>query len=673
MSATATLLSLTSPAGDGALIPTRLVASERISALFRFEIDATGGITPIDPVSMLNKPASLALNHGGTTTRYFSGIVGEFGQTGPAGTLDIPYRLVLVPQLVETDLAADCRMFFNKSASDILKILFGEAGVTDVAFRLLSEASVRPAVAQYNETTLHFATRLMEEEGWFYFFVHSAGGHTLVVTDSNAGFDTVAVTLQHGGIDLADILADWRTPTALGPGQVSLADYDPNAPSKKLSGQKATVLKHAGTSSREMFHWPALTDNTSVIGDLAKRRMEAEEAQVALVHGAGASGLLFAGGKFNYQAPGGATVAYVVREILHEASDDRRRSGTGSESYANRFSAFPNAVPWRERMATARPRMEGVHTGIVLAPSGDEIHTDSQGRIKVRFFWDWRADATADSAPFIRVVQPWAGNGWGGQFIPRVNTEVAVAFIDADPDRPVVMGGLYNATSTPIFSADDKTKLGFRSRSSLNGGADAFNEFSFDDKMGSEMVLLHAQKDFTTEVENDETITVGKDRSDTVKGKETVTVTGDRSHTVSQGDELLTVSQGNRALVVSMGNDATTVKQGNQTVEIDLGNQTTTLKTGDHSLSLSTGNSAVEAKLGNISIKADVGSITIEALQGVTLKCGANSVALSPEGVTIKGMMVSVEGQMMTTVKGLMVETQGEAMLTLKGAITMIN
>ena len=655
MSATATLLSLTSPAGDGALIPTRLVASERISALFRFEIDATGGTTPIDPVSMLNKPAHLALNHGGSTTRYFSGIVGEFGQTGPAGTLDIPYRLVLVPQLVESDLAADCRMFFNKSASDIIKILLGEAGVTDFAFRLLSEASVRPAVAQYNETTLHFATRLMEEEGWFYFFEHSASGHTLVVTDSNAGFDTIAATLQHGGIDLADILAGWRTPSALAPGQVSLADYDPNAPSKKLSGQKATVLGHAGASSREMFHWPALTDSTAVIGDLAKRRMEAEEAQVALVQGAGASGLLFAGAKFNYLDPTGTTVAYVIREIRHEASDDRRRSGTGAEHYANRFSAFPNAVPWRERMATPRPRMEGVHTAIVLAPSGDEIHTDSQGRIKVRFFWDWRADATADSAPFIRVVQPWAGNGWGGQFIPRVNTEVAVAFIDADPDRPVVMGGLYNATSTPIFSADDKTKLGFRSRSSLNGGADAFNEFSFDDKMGSEMVLLHAQKDFTTEVENDETITVGKDRSDTVKGKETVTVTGDRSHTVSEGNESLTV------------------KQGNQTVEIDLGNQTTTLKTGNHSLSLSTGNSAVEAKLGNISIKADVGSITIEALQGVTLKCGANSVALSPEGVTIKGMMVSVEGQMMTTVKGLMVETQGEAMLTLKGAITMIN
>ncbi len=655
MSATATLLTLTSPAGADALIPVRLLATERISALFRFTVEAVGGTTAIDPVSMLNKPATLALNHGGATTRYFSGIIGEFGPTAPAGPVETPYRLVLVPQLVEADIASDCRMFFNKSASDILKTLFTEAGVTDLAFRLLTEASPRPAVAQFNETALHFATRLMEEEGWFYYFEHMQSGHTLVVTDSNTGFDATGATLSHGSLGTADMLTAWRVESALAPGQVSLADYDPNAPSKQLSGKQATVLGHAGTASRDVFHWPALTDDTAAVSTLAKRRMEAEEAIVALVEGAGASGLLCAGGRFTYRDPAGTTTPYVVREIEHEAADDTRRSGGGAESYANRFSAFPNAVPWRERMATRRPRMEGLHAAIVLAPSGDEIHTDDQGRIKVRFFWDWRADATADSAPFIRVIQPWAGNGWGGQFIPRIDTEVAVAFMDADPDRPVVVGGLYNGTSAPIFAASEKTKLGFRSRSSLNGATDAFNEFSFDDASGSEIVLLHAQKDFTTEVENDETITVGKDRSDTVKGKETVTVTGDRTHQVSQGNEQLTVSQGNRSVEVTTGNDATVVKTGNQTIEIDTGNQST------------------EAKLGNITIKADVGSITLQALQGITLKCGENTVTLSPEGVSIKGLMVTVEGQTMTTVKGLMTETQGEAMLTLKGGITMIN
>ena len=670
---TTTLLTLTSPAGADALTPVRLRAFEQISALFRFEIDAIGGTVPIAPATLLNKQAVLALSWGGSVVRYFSGIVCEFGATGPAGPLETPYRLVLAPQLIEADIASDCRMFFNKSASDILQTLFGEAGVTKVDMRILSPAQSRPATAQYNETPLRLATRLMEEEGWFYYFEHGESGETLVVADANSGFDAVEATLSFGSLDTPELLTGWRTPSALAAGQVSVSDYDPTAPGKDLTKDKATVLTTPGGSTRPVFVWPALTDSPSVSGDRAQRRMEAEEALVALVAGSGSCASLFAGARFTYLDASGKGTPFVVRSITHEATDDTRRSGSGSESYSNRFSAWPNATPWRERMATARPRMEGLHTAVVLAPSGQEIHTDDAGRVKVRFRWDWRADATADTAPFIRVIQPWAGNGWGAQFIPRVNTEVAIAFMDADPDRPVVVGGLYNGANTPIFAAADKTKLGLRSRSSLSGGTDAFNEFSFDDKTGSEMVLLHAQKDFTTEVEHDQTITVDNDRTETVKGKEAVTVTGDRTHKISQGNESLTVAQGNRSVEVTTGNDATTIKTGNQTIEIDTGNQTTTLKMGDHLLTLTMGNSTTEAKLGNISIKADVGSITLEGLQGVTLKCGANSVEVTPEGVAIKGMMVSVEGQTMTTVKGLMLQAQGEAMLTLKGAITMIN
>ena len=173
----------------------------------------------------------------------------------------------------------------------------------------------------------------------------------------------------------------------------------------------------------------------------------------------------------------GAETVHVVREITHFAEDDSgSRRGEGASTYSNSFTALPNTVPWRQPMATARPRMEGLHTANVLAPSGEEIHTDDQGRIKIRFFWDWREDATADNSEWVRVVQPWAGNQWGGQFIPRVDTEVAVAFMDADPDRPIVVGGFYNGNDKPIFPVAEKTKLGFRSRSVTKGGTDDFNE-----------------------------------------------------------------------------------------------------------------------------------------------------------------------------------------------------
>ena len=670
---TGSLLSLTSSAGAGVLVPTRLAATEAISALFRFDIDARAAAT-IDPLSMLNQPACLALNNGGVTTRYFHGVVAEFGPTAPPGPLDTPYRFTLVPRLAAGALQQDCRLFFNVAADDILRTLFGELGVTDTDFRLSETAPPRVSTAQYNETALHFATRLMEEEGWYYFFMHAADKHTLVVTDSNAGFGTSDLAaLRLGPSTTADMVTHWHTPQALTHGQVSLSDYDPDAPKKQLLETKPTVLAHPGLATRPVFHWPALSRSIDEVKLRAKRHMEAAEASASLAQAAGSCGLLFAGARFSLASGADAAKSYVVQRIEHLAADDGLRAGTGSETYANSFAAFDPALPWRQPMATVRPRMEGLHTAIVLVPDGEEIYTDEQGRIKVRFFWDWRQDATADNSAWVRVVQPWAGNGWGGQFIPRGGSEVAVAFMDADPDRPVVVGGFYNALDKPIFTAAEKTKLGFRSRSVLKGGADAFNEFSFDDNKGSEMVLLHAQKDLTTKVENDQTLAVDHDRFVKVQGKETVTVKGDRAHEVTEGNESLVVKQGNHTIEVSTGNQGTTIKQGNQTVEVAMGDQSTTLKMGNQSVVLSMGNHSTDLKLGDITLKADLGNITLQAMQSITLKVGTNTLTLSQTGIELKGLMVTVEGQISTEVSGLMTKVGGTAMLTLKGAITMIN
>lgn len=640
------LLSLTVPAGVAALVPVRLVATEAISSLFRFEIDAVAA-QEIDPVSMLNKPACLAINHGGTPTRYFHGIVGEFGPIGRSGVVDILYRLVLVPQLTQAELRIDCRMFFDKTAEDILNTIFSEAGVTDLAFRLYSSPASRVATTQYNESCLHFVTRLMEEEGWFYFFEHARDKHTLVVTSGNDGFTTVAgADLKFGDGTAVDHLTAFRKTPALTHGKVSLRDYDPDVTTKQLKANKNTVFRHDGIASREVFHWPALTRETSQVSDRAKWRMEAAEAAVSLASAEGAMAKLVAGGKFKLKDNAGAETMQVVHSIRHFAEEDARRAGTGGASYSNSLTAFANTVPWRQPMRTARPRMEGLHTAIVLAPDGQEIHTDEQGRIKIRFFWDWREDSTADTEAWVRVIQPWAGNQWGGQFIPRVNTEVAVAFMDADPDRPVVVGGLYNGTDKPIFPVADKTKLGFRSRSVLKGGTDDFNEFSFDDKMGNEKVFLHAQKDLTTEVENDQALRVDHDRTVTVKGKETVTIKGDRTHEVTEGNEILTVKNGDRTEEISMGNDSLTVKMGNLTTDV---------------------------KMGNISVKADLGAITVEGMQSITLTVGESKITVDQMGVSIQGMMIKVEGQIQTQVKGLMTDVSADAMLMVKGAITMIN
>jgi len=282
--------------------------------------------------------------------------------------------------------------------------------------------------------------------------------------------------------------------------------------------------------------------------------------------------------------------------------------------------------------------MDGIHTALVLGPQhgkdaqiksqdGEEIHTDSLGRVKVRFYWDHRADATGGQAVWARVVQPWAGKGWGAQFIPRVGTEVAVAFVDADPDRPIVIGGLYNGRDSPIFSDAEKTKSGFRTRSVLKGGKSNFSEFSFDDKSGQELVFLHAEKDLTTEVENDQTTTVKHDQTLTVDNCRVVTVKKD------------------------------------ETIEI----------TNNRSVTIDQGNDSLDVKMGNLSIKADAGKIDVQAMQSITLTVGANSVKIDQQGVTINGIMVKVAGQAMAEVGSPMTKVSGDGMLTLKGGIMMLN
>jgi len=252
----------------------------------------------------------------------------------------------------------------------------------------------------------------------------------------------------------------------------------------------------------------------------------------------------------------------------------------------------------------------------------------------------------------------------GFDAIPRVGTEVAVAFMDGDVDRPVVVGGLYNADYMPPFALpDQKTKSGLRTRSTLKGGTANFSEFSIDDKKGQELVFLHAEKDHTIEVEHDQTLTVDNCRVKTVKADETVEIDGNQKFKIVK-NQTTEITQGNRDVKIDMGNDALALSQGNLSIKLDMGNMDTKLSMGNHSTELS---------LGNISLKADVGQISEEAMQSITLKVGGNSLKIDQTGVTIQGLMVKIQGQVMLDMQGTMTSLKGDAMLTLKGGIMMLN
>ncbi len=649
------LLTMTSALGADVLIPISLSAHEAISTPFQFNVEAVCQQGTVDPDQLLHQPACVTLQANGKPIRYFHGIVQSVSAGSATRGKDdaadyTMYHLTLVPKLWFMSQTVDCRVYETKSAADILNAMFADIGLTDLSGP--PSATARPYTVQFNESDLHFATRLMEEEGWFYFFQHTASAHTLVIAKENSAFTAIPnATLGIGGsnTDTNPPIEDFHQTSGTVFGKWTLRDYDPENPTTQLKSDQPTTLVAGGGPTRDAFRWPALTFDNGTVSDRTNWEMQAAEAAATLFEGSTHFGGMVPGGTFKIASRPASDYddTYAVRGTSHHARDETWINQGAPASYANHFTCFLNSVTWRQPMVTRRPRMDGIHTALVMGPqssaaaniqmqSGEEIHTDDLGRVKVRFFWDHRGEATGSNAVWARVVQPWAGNGWGAQFIPRVGTEVAVGFVDGDPDRPMVLGGLYNGVSDPIYKEADKTKLGIRTRSTLSGGTSNFSEFTIDDNAGSELIYFHAEKDYTTEVEHDQTLTVDNCRVVTVKKDETVTIKGKQSITVT----------------------------GNRTIEVSQGNLTTTVDQGNHSLDVS---------VGNISIKADAGAITMEAAQSITIKVGSNKMVIDQTGIVLEGIMVKITGQAMAQMTSPLTTVKADGMLTLKGGITMIN
>jgi type VI secretion system secreted protein VgrG len=259
--------------------------------------------------------------------------------------------------------------------------------------------------------------------------------------------------------------------------------------------------------------------------------------------------------------------------------------------------------------------------------------------VKVQFHWDRVGTDNVNSSCWVRVATFWAGQQWGAVHIPRIGQEVIVDFLEGDVNQPIVVGSVYNADLMPPWTLpDNKTISGVKSRSSPQGGADNFNMLSFEDKMGSELVSFQAEKDLTSLVKNDESREVRHDRVTKIKNDET--------QTVEHGNEKIEVTEGNQSITLGQGNQSTLIKSGNQSTKLGQGNQTT---------------------------KVDAGKIETEAMQSIELKVGGSSIKIDQMGVTIKGMMIKVEGDVQVEVTSIMTKVNGDAMTTVKGAIVMIN
>jgi type VI secretion system secreted protein VgrG len=638
---TGRLLRISTPLGPDALVLRRLSVREEIGAPFSLSAEVISSDMELEASSLIGQPITCTIQERHVPARHFHAIVRSFSRTGPYGRGLASYVIEAVPRLWMLSRTGDCRIFQEKSAKDIVTTILGEHQVAPVRWGGSVPAVARGYCVQFNETDLDFAQRLLDEVGCGYFFEHTESNHTLVVCGANADYPLVPgdpQVIRRDG-DILGALTDWRPVSALRPGKVKSLDFDGLRPGTLLDKEASTVLDTPGASGFEIFQWPSGEAARPDL-DLAKLAMEGYESGADLVSASGNDPTVFAGGRLKVLHGLDATApqTWLVTETVHEAYDETQLAGDGTAGYANRLTLMAADRPWRPAAPRPRPPMPGVHSAIVTGAAGEEIHCDEFGRVKVHFLWDRAGETDDTSSCWVRVAQGFGG-AWGGAWmLPRVGDEVLVAFVSGDPDRPVIIGSVYNGEQKPIYALPaNKTQSGIKTKSSKGGGASNFNELRFEDKKGSEEIHLQAEKDLTLLVKNDRTETVKRHRTEKVDGKHTETVKLDRSATITQGNESLLV------------------KMGNMDTKVDMGNQDTLVK------------------MGNITTKASLGKIEIEAMQSITLTCGGSKIHMTPMGIEMEAMMITVKASLNLQTEGLMATHKASAIMTIKGGLVMIN
>jgi len=346
------------------------------------------------------------------------------------------------------------------------------------------------------------------------------------------------------------------------------------------------------------------------------------------------------------------------------------------ENYGMEFEVIPKDVQYRAPKVTPWPEIVGIQTAVVTGPSGDEIYTDEYGRVKIQFHWDRLGKKDDKSSCFVRTMMPWTGKNWGMIAIPRIGQEVVVQFEEGNPDRPLVIGMLYNADTMPPYALPaNATQSGVKTNSSKGGSG--FNELMFEDKKNSELVRFQAETNYQQIVKNNAEITIGSAKKD--DGDMTLTVHNDLTETVTDGNHKFTVEKGKQDIAIK--EDKTEKIEGKSTLtvtkdmitNVEQGNVKETIKMGNVTRTLNMGNETNTLKVGNLKTETKVGKITLKALQGIDLLCGASKIKMTPASIKIESVMVQVDAKAMVQIKGALGQVQSQGPLIIKGLPTMIN
>jgi type VI secretion system secreted protein VgrG len=621
-------LDIETPLGPHALLLTEMSGFEHLGRISEFHIQLKSKRPDIMGEQMLGQNVTIRLELVGKHEgRYFNGYITRWSgvteivdsMKGQNYTKAYLYDAVVHPWLWFLTRQANSRIFQNKKVPEILKEVFtAHGGLAKFEDKTTRSYPRWTYCCQYRETDFNFVSRLMEQEGIYYYIKHENGLHTMVLADASShhtpapGFEQLRFDLE----DRPDMEAihSWNAHSEIQPGKYVVDDFNPAKPRTAMlaSAQKKREHKYPDF---EFYDYPAEYDTAEDGRALAAVRLDELQAQYHTFSGSGSVRGFEVGRVFELQRhPIAAYNAkHLIVSVSYVGTCNTDSSGGTAFSFDSHITAIPANQQYRPPRNTPKPLIQGPQTATVVGPSGEEIYTDPTGKmcsVKVQFRWDRYGRADENSSCWIRVATPWAGNGYGAMVIPRIGQEVVVQFEEGDPDSPLITGSVYNGVNKPPYELPaEKTRWGLKSRSSKGGGASNFNELRFEDKKGSEEVYLHAEKDHNLFIKNNRTETIEAESRLDVKA-DTMAKHGADVHVDVAGDDIRKIGGG---IHLKVGHDWQ-AKVGSK-LAADVGQE--------------------------IHLKSGM-TLILESGAQISLKVGDNFIDINPGGVYIKGTKVMI-------------------------------
>lgn len=460
------LLAIETALGADALALRSFTLQDQISRLFQIEAELSSEDGGIDLDQVIGNRATIRLDVGEDGRRYFDGYVSRLVQVTNVGGY-AHYRATLVPWLWFLTRTADCRVWVaapepaqGKTAPDIIEEVFKLHGFTDYKLSLTATYAKREFCVQYRETDFNFVSRLMEQEGIYYFFEHTDGKHTLVLADSIAAhkpfpdYAEVAFHETDQGGD-REVVTDWTMEKEVQPVASALNDFDFKKPKAALLSTN-NVTRNYGKAEFAIYDYPGEYVEHADGDRLADVRLDELQCQYELLHGQATARGLATGCIFTLKGHHreDQNRDYLITNVSLHADAGEFASTAGrndARHFSCSFTCLDKSQQFRPARLTPEPAIHGVQTAIVTGPAGQEIYVDKYGRVKVQFHWDRYGKHDENSSCWIRVSQSWTGKGWGHIANPHIDSEVVVAFLEGDPDRPMIVGRLYNDSQMPPY------------------------------------------------------------------------------------------------------------------------------------------------------------------------------------------------------------------------------